>query len=35
VVFGMPKVAIEKGYVDKILPIHRIAHELMFQVTAK
>jgi len=35
VVFGMPRVAIEKGYADKVLPIHKIAHELMFQVTAK
>ncbi|MGE0084607.1 MAG: chemotaxis-specific protein-glutamate methyltransferase CheB [Desulfococcaceae bacterium] len=35
VIFGMPRVAIEKGCADKVLPIHKIAEEIMFRVTGK
>ncbi|MEZ4524396.1 MAG: chemotaxis-specific protein-glutamate methyltransferase CheB [Desulfobacterales bacterium] len=35
VIFGMPRVAIEKGCVDKVLPIHKIAEELMLRVAEK
>ena len=29
VVFGMPKLAIETGHIDKIVPLNNIAHEIM------
>jgi two-component system chemotaxis response regulator CheB len=29
VVFGMPKVAIERGAVDEVLPLRRIAHAIL------
>jgi two-component system chemotaxis response regulator CheB len=29
VVFGMPKVAIDRGAVDEVLPLHRIAHAIL------
>ncbi len=29
VVFGMPKLAIETGHIDKVVPLNNIAHEIM------
>ena len=29
VVFGMPRLAIETGYIDKVVPLNNIAHEIM------
>jgi two-component system, chemotaxis family, protein-glutamate methylesterase/glutaminase len=29
VVFGMPKVAIERGAVDEVLPLQRITHAIL------
>lgn len=35
VVFGMPKVAIETGAIDKVLPLDKIAEELMKQMSLR
>ena len=35
VIFGMPRAAIENGCADKVLPIHKIAEELMQRVAGK
>jgi two-component system chemotaxis response regulator CheB len=31
IVFGMPKEAIQRGAADKVLPLDRIAHEIVHE----
>ena len=35
VVFGMPKVAFERGGTDKLVPIHKVASEVMSMLLEK
>ena len=34
-IFGMPKAAIESGYVDKVIPLDDIADEIVAQLQAQ
>ena len=35
VVFGMPKVAFERGGTDKLIPLHKVASEVMSMLSEK
>jgi two-component system, chemotaxis family, protein-glutamate methylesterase/glutaminase len=34
IVFGMPKIAIDSGFIDKILPIDEMGREILFLATS-